>query len=158
MPTQAYRPEKRFFTDQDFDRMSWHENPVHAIAFGPAPAELSLDIDYIFRKATPATEKTTSSFWISPATLVFEGVFDLKLHHSGGASLTLLGIAREEVKPSELRLPQKFWKWRIQCVEARWEFCATGYRQFIRRPPELVARQRLELTERGDYVLVCPNR
>jgi hypothetical protein len=156
MPTELYRPEKRFFTEQDFAQMSWRDNPIHAIAFGPGPDELSLDIDYIFKCELASSASGHETFWVSPATLVFEDVFDLRIKHKAEAALTLLAIKREEVRRSKLH--KKLWRWRMTCVEAEWSFCATGYRQLIRKPPELVGRRRLDPSERGGYNLACPNR
>jgi len=156
MPTQMYRPEKRFFTEQDFEDMGWRGNPIHAIAFGPGTDELSLDIDYVFKCEPPATKAGHQTFWVSPATLVFENVGDLTMKSNARAALTILGLERKEIK--ETRFPGKVWRWRLVCSEGEWGFCATGYRQFIRRPPELVGTARLAPMERGGYDLSCPNR
>jgi hypothetical protein len=156
MPTQEYRPEKRFFTEQDFEQMSWCDNAIHAIAFGPGQDEISLDIDYIFKCEQPASDPAHQTFWVSPATLVFEHVFGLQMSHHGDASLIILAIEREETRDS--KLPRKLWRWRMSCVGGQWSFCATGYRQFIRQPPQLVGSQLLDLGGRGGYNLTCPNR
>ena len=63
------------WTDADFERMSWHDNHVHAIRFVEGQngeGELVLDIDYIleWQKADGAA----FLFRVQPATLVFHGV------------------------------------------------------------------------------------
>lgn len=156
MAIEAYKPEKMLWTDKDFEQMGWHDNPIHALAFQPESHEVSLDIDYIFKWEQPLSGENHYRFWISPATLVFEDVFDLKVNHDGYAGLTILGIERRETGKPELRFPKKIWKWRIDCGEAKWELCATGYRQLIRKPPELLGRQLLTYEQRGGYVLSCP--
>jgi hypothetical protein len=65
MTIEAYKLEKTLWTDADFERMDWHDNPVHAIAFGPASRELSLDIDYIFKWEQPLPGEKHYRFWIS---------------------------------------------------------------------------------------------
>jgi hypothetical protein len=158
MPTQVYRPEKRFFTEVDFEQMDWRDNSIHAVAFGPGPSELSLDIDYLFTgEQLDSSAPAQQTFWVSPATLVFEGIVELRIGcEPVAAPLTILRIEREPVKPA--KLPKKLWLWKIVCTEGEWVFGATGYRQVIRRPPELVSRPRLEPGERGGYTLACPDR
>ena len=71
---------KSIWTDADFDAMGWHDNAVHAVALEPAPSDpgrLLLDIDYIVEWVPPEAPATTLSFWICPATLVFDRAWDL---------------------------------------------------------------------------------
>jgi hypothetical protein len=151
-----YTPEKRYFTEHDFEQMDWKDNAIHAIVFGPGPEELMLDIDYIFKWDESSGAEPHSGFLVSPATLVFEGVSQLKASYSG-FQLAINGITREELNRLEARSPKRLWKWQIACSEGEWEFCATGFRQFIRRPPELVGHRRLKHGERGGYDLMGPN-
>jgi hypothetical protein len=150
--------QKTFFTEEDFETMGWHDNPVHAIAFGSGRREVSLDIDYILKWEHPLPDEKHYRFWVSPATLVFEDILDFKMEHSAYAGLTILEIEREEAQKESASLPKKLWKWKIECVEASWQFYATGYRQFIRKPPALIARQRLSLEQRQGFGFTCPPR
>jgi hypothetical protein len=68
----------------------------------------------------------------------------------------ILGTEREEIEKPEFTFPKKIWKWRIDCAEGKWELCATGYRQIVRKPPELHGKQRLTYEQRGGYVLSSP--
>jgi hypothetical protein len=70
--------EKPVWTEADFEQMGWHDVHVHAVAFRPQIFELWLDMDYIFRWVDPHDGETHYSFWVAPATLVFENVYDLK--------------------------------------------------------------------------------
>lgn len=158
MTTDAYQAEKSLFTDQDFESMGWHDNPIHAFAFGPGSREVSFDIDYIFKWEQPLPDEKYYRFWISPATLVFEDVFDLKIEHDAYAGLTILGVEREEVKKAGVAFPKKLWNWKLDCVEATWTICAHGYRQFIRRPPILVRQQRLTDEQRAGFSFECPKK
>jgi hypothetical protein len=156
MSTEAYKLEKTLWTDSDFEQMGWHDNLVHAIAFGPGGREFSLDIDYILKWEDPLPGEKYYRFWISPATLVFEDVMTLKINHDAYAGMIILGIERKEAGKPEFNFPKKLWNWKIETVEGKWELCASGYRQLIRRPPELLGQQRLTYEKRGDYVLSWP--
>jgi len=156
MTSDGYLAEKTLFTEQDFETMGWHDNPIHAFAFSPEKREVSFDIDYIFKWEKPLTGEKHYRFWVSPATLVFEDVFDLKIAHDSYAGLTILDIEREEVKRDGVEFPKKLWSWKIDCVEATWTICAHGYRQFIRRQPVLTGQQRLTAEQRGGFSFVCP--
>src|SRR5438309_8662854 len=70
--------EKIIWTEEDFENMKWHDCNIYAIAFG-VNYELSFDIDYIFRWVQPTGESEDFKFLVSPCTLIFENVRDLKL-------------------------------------------------------------------------------
>ena len=66
---------RTILTEADYSTMNWHDNAVHAIAWEPLPdnpGRLLLDIDYILQWVAPEPPTATLSFWISPATLVFD--------------------------------------------------------------------------------------
>ncbi|MFE3864499.1 hypothetical protein ACFXPT_29190 [Streptomyces goshikiensis] len=72
---------KSVWSDADFEAMGWHDATVHGLSVQPTNDILPrflLDLDYIVRWVHPVPPATHFSFWISPATLVFEGVFDLQ--------------------------------------------------------------------------------
>jgi len=71
---------KTIWTEADFDAMSWHDNAIHAVAVEPVPdhpGRLLLDLDYIVGGVRPEPSATRLSFWICPATLVFDEAWDL---------------------------------------------------------------------------------
>lgn len=45
MADDAFHLEERRFTHADFERIGWHDNPIHAVAFGPGSREISFDIE-----------------------------------------------------------------------------------------------------------------
>ena len=71
--------EKWTWTEEDFERMGWHDAQVHAFAFLPESWELLLDLDYILKWVAPSEGESHYSFWSAPATLIFENVADLKI-------------------------------------------------------------------------------
>jgi hypothetical protein len=72
--------EKATWTDADFGVMGWHDAALHALAIEPSPpypGRLLVDIDYIVEWIAPSPSETTFSFWLCPATLVFDQASDL---------------------------------------------------------------------------------
>jgi hypothetical protein len=71
------------WTDADFPVMGWHDCRIHAVSVAEyeddtlPPTRLLLDLDYIVRWVDPAPRRKYFTFWIAPATLVFEQVWDV---------------------------------------------------------------------------------
>src|SRR5260221_10243754 len=76
---ETYELEKWIWTEQDFEEMGWHDCHIYAVAFLPETFEFVLDLDYICKWVNPKPPAENFSFWVSPATLVFENVHDLEL-------------------------------------------------------------------------------
>ena len=74
-----YEMEKWIWTDADFEQMGWHDSQIYAFAFLSETNEFVLDVDYILRWVQPASDETHFKFWVSPATLVFENAYDVKV-------------------------------------------------------------------------------
>lgn len=77
--TKPYTVSKNIWTNDDFETMSWHDNHVYAISFREN-YELLMDIDYILQWIDPTEKACYYNFWVSPCTLVFENVHDLKIN------------------------------------------------------------------------------
>lgn len=141
--------ERATWTAADFDSMSWHDVAVHAVAFEPSmpyPGRLLLDIDYIVGGERPTPPATTFTFWMCPATLVFDHASDL------GGNLDLVGrtfelaldaISRSEADANGDRM------WTLEGHEFTMRLRAPGFTQYLRHPPILAAAQRLGVAERG---------
>ncbi|MFD7880544.1 hypothetical protein ACFV5G_41885, partial [Streptomyces sp. NPDC059766] len=112
---------------------------------------LFLDLDYIVRWVHPVPPATHFSFWVSPATLVFDDVFDLEgdLDFKGLAlDLDIDGVHRlvpDDARQNFSHLPL----WHIEGHAFELKFRASGFRQYFRQAPRLVARQALPNAERG---------
>lgn len=143
--------EQAIWTDADFDRMSWHDCAVHAVAFEPAlpyPGRLLLDIDYIVEWISPTPPETAFSFRVSPATLVFDQAWDV----SGdidlrGFSFELSLDALERAGPDAAGGCE----WTLAGHEFTLTLRATGFTQYLRRPPILSPAQRLYVAQRGGH-------
>ena len=75
-----YELQKLIWSQHDFDVMGWHDATIHAFALVPEQFELLLDIDYILKWEEPEPPDVYHTFWVSPATLVFQGVQDIKIN------------------------------------------------------------------------------
>lgn len=140
-----YTPEKWIWTEADFDRMGWHDVNVHAFAF--RACTLSFDLDYMFRWVDPAPGETYYKFWMSPSTLVFAHVSDVRLDLTPHGAPIIMGLTRSE--PAAVPGYATTWQWSIDCLDGEVAFRATGYRQFTRRAPVLVSAQYFSGAERG---------
>jgi hypothetical protein len=141
---------KATWTDADFEDMGWHDCRIHAVSIGEydddtlPPARLLLDLDYIVRWVDPAPSRQHFTFWIAPATLVFEQAWDI----SGelGPLHELMEIADlHRLDPPDGK-PDPLWHLEGQNFELRLR--APGYTQYLRRPPHHVPRQILTSPER----------
>ena len=153
MPFQDHKIQKPVWTEADFEQMGWHDVHVHAIAFHPEIFEFWLDIDYIFSWIDPQGNDKHYSFWLAPATLVFENVYDLKFEiESHDGDMELQGIERSEASAprNAAAIPkQTEWRWLLGFNEGQIAFRSVGFSQFTRRPPVLVPVQQFTLEERG---------
>jgi hypothetical protein len=149
MDEQGYTLEKSVWTTEDFDVMGWHDSKVHAFGMPVDQFELCLDIDYILKWVDPVPPTKPFTFWVAPATLVFENVMDFKLEMDTiSPTFDILSLKRsdETLSPNgRLRL----WRWEIDGVGGNIGFQSSGYTQYFRRRPLHIASQVLTYDERG---------
>jgi hypothetical protein len=142
---------KTVWTDADFDAMSWHDNAVHAVALEPAqayPGRLLLDIDYIVEGVLPQAPATTLSFWICPATLVFDRASDLTTDiNMQGWSFQLFLDAIERSGPDE----HGDFEWTLSGDHLSIGLSAPGFTQYLRRAPIHTPRYWLSADERRGF-------
>lgn len=153
---EDYKIEKLVWDDSDFDQMGWHDATIHGIAFGPNEFELSLDIDYIFKWVDPVEGEEFFRFWVSPCTLVFQNVYDIRIEVEpyGMPMLEIDNILRRDPKK-----PKNFehigkdteWHWTLECHNGKISFRSVGFKQYVRRPAVLTQSQSLDLSNRGGY-------
>ena len=137
-PKEQYILEKATWTEADFEKMEWHDVVIHGLSFNLPKYELLFDIDYIFAWVDPEPPSQYFSFWISPATLVFRNVHDLRVEMEASLGLQLQGIER-----SNERVPRnvdhindkKEWEWTLDANEGKISFYSTGFTQFTRFAP-----------------------
>ena len=146
--TFAHNPsglEKSLWTDRDEEVLGWHDARIVAVALtegsGPGRSRFLLDIDYLVRWVAPVAPALAFSFWITPATLVFEEVWALSgsLAH---ADLSIDQISRRTADPGQ--------GWHIDGHAFDLHLVTSaGFTLFMRRPPILVGHQSLSLAQRG---------
>jgi hypothetical protein len=148
--SDTYTLEKQLWTDADFDVMGWHDSLVHAISFGRND-QLVLDIDYIFEWVHPKEGETNFKFWIAPCTLIFEDVYNIAfdLEVSVPQDLAIDDIVKSESKVVLGDQLTEHSSWTIETLNGDISFNATGYKQYVRRQPQLVDAQELDMSSRG---------
>jgi hypothetical protein len=142
---------KATWTDIDFAVMGWHDCHVWAISVTEydddtlPPTRLLLDLDYIVRWVEPESPERHFTFWITPATLVFEMAWDITGDFGPlNDALEIADIHRlnpPDDGPDDL--------WHIEGQNFDLRLRARGYRQHLRLPPQYVHRQLLTMDQRG---------
>jgi hypothetical protein len=149
--TDIYKLEKWLWTECDFEIMGWHDSHVYAIAFLPEKFEIVFDIDYIFQWVNPLEDEQYFSFWVSPATLIFENIYDVELQiksYNGGLIINSIKRANADTSRNAQYIGKdKEWIWTIECQEGEIKFRSTGYKQYVRAEPKL-GGQTLDLEKR----------
>jgi len=154
---KKYHLEKWVWTEKDFDNMGWHDSIIHSLAFFPEDFEFALDIDYIFQWIDPEEGEKHFHFWVAPANLVFENVYDLRFDIETDSKIEIDAITRENPqKPnnSEHIEKQTEWRWNIECQEGTISFKSVGYKMFVKQEPVFTCEQSLSLENRGSISFV----
>jgi hypothetical protein len=147
--------EKAIWTDADFDTMGWHDALIVAVCVVESEDEavpstrLLFDLDYIVRWVAPRPPAPHFTFWVAPATLVFEQVWGLKGAIEDATELEVADLHRAA---SPDAYPDPLWHVEGHAFDLR--FRSPGYKQFFRRAPRHVRGQRLTMAERGGISLV----
>jgi len=132
--------EKWEWTENDFEKMGWHDCPIYAFSFED---NIYLDIDYIFQWNHNG-EGNPFTFWIAPATLLFENPyylkFDIELDFING--LEIANVSKEKNSSGSTI-------WKIDTQEGEILIGAEKYKQIIRRQPSFQFSQAIRSDERG---------
>lgn len=148
--------DRWIWMEADFEDMGWHDCRIHAITASPDTFELLLDLDYILAWVEPSQGQQNYQFWVSPATLVFENVYDLEIFSDGLAfeiDLIARGQARRPKNGDHIRRAEE-WRWEIGCHDGEINFWSVGFQQYIRSAPVLSDKQALDLDTRGGVSFV----
>lgn len=145
------RPEldKSVWSDADFDDMGWHDATVHAFAVEPEdhnPGRLLVDLDYIIEWISPTGTDTAFSFWVAPATLVFDHAWDLTIDidiHASALELQLNAITRTPGQPFGRST------WTLDGHNFTLAVTSEGFHQYLRTQPIWAASQGLDAAQRG---------
>jgi hypothetical protein len=137
------------WSDADFAAMGWHDVTIHGLYvrqtdFLPL---LLFDIDYIVRWVKPVRPDVSFTFWVAPATLVFDAVSNL-----AGEFGVPGWYADFEIDAVHRHRPDGGGtepEWHIDGHAFDMTFRSPGFRQYIRQPPRHIRGQTLSEAERG---------
>jgi hypothetical protein len=150
---EEFNLDKWILTTDDFDQMCWYDCKIHAVAFDEYNYKLLFDIDYIFKWVGPEDDGYYR-FWMSPATLIFENVYDYEVDLESGLGTIIEDVERNNPKKplnSEHINKDVEWEWNIETANGRFGFKSVGYTQYIRKVPVYKKVQEIGIEERGGY-------
>ncbi|WP_295231451.1 hypothetical protein [uncultured Chryseobacterium sp.] len=126
---------KNIWTDIDFEEMGWHDSHIYSILFPDERLKLVLDIDYIF-KWVLNEETGFYNFWVSPCSLIFMDVLNLKIDINFENSI---GLNIEDINRSNPRLSANgevtLWDYSISTDIGAITFKSSGYKQQVKQQP-----------------------
>lgn len=137
---------KELWETEDFEEMGWHDARIYSIVVPGEDYKLKLDIDYIFKWELKGE---FFNFWVSPCSLSFLDVSDLKINIDFKNNLMLF---ISDINRFNERLSPKgkftVWDYEIECDNGMISFSATGYEQQVRKPPVFSEGQWLTIPDR----------
>jgi hypothetical protein len=149
---ESYSLDQWIWTHADWERMGWHDATVHAMGYASASEwEFAFDIDYILAWVQPAPGQKHFTFWVAPATLIFEHVSDLRIDMEPRGEISVQDLRCDDEQPLRPGFdgPASDWRWTLDCNEGEISMRATVFRQIFRRPPVHRDHQKLALDDRG---------
>lgn len=139
----VYELEKWIWTEKDFGQMGWHDATVYGFRL---TENLELDIDYILQWNQPDIKGFHFTFWVAPATLVFERPTDLTFELTQSFDDRWLEIQDIEMSTVDGKIV-----WTIITQQGSISFKADMFRQIIRRKPTFQLGQTIPYDERGGF-------
>src|SRR5262249_10085271 len=132
--------EKYIWTDADFDGMGWHDCWIHAFTADSDPwaprFDFVFDLDYLVRWVIPESSTGEIYFWVAPATLAFHCAREIRvdLYAESAWNLQISELRRIETRltPDGISMDTH---WEVQTIQGTISLWATGFTQYIRRPP-----------------------
>ncbi len=141
MTASENKTNQAVWTTDDFDALSWHDCPIHGIAF-TSETELSLDIDYICEWISKPDK--TFEFSLAPATLVFHEVYGFEANFDSKKIIPITPQIDSIKKPTETNS-----HWQILLHGGILKLEAEGFTQIFRSNPSLQDDQLIPLKTRG---------
>ena len=138
-----YELEKWIWTEKDIEKMGWHDATIYGLRLNE---NLELDIDYIFQWNQPDIEGFHFTFWIAPATLVFERPTELSFELTQSFDDKWL-----EIQDIELNQVDNKRAWTIITQQGDISFKADTFKQVIRKRPSFQLGQSIPYDERGGF-------
>lgn len=147
---KTYNLEKWIWSENDFEEMGWHNCLIYAIQFN---GKISLDLDYAIEWNTPEAAGMPFTFWVSPATLIFDNVtlfkVDFSIDFTNG--IAIYGVIRREIDNTT--------EWTIKTHVGSIIIHSDSFTQIIRRAPTFQLNNFIPHEERGDqYFASVPEK
>jgi hypothetical protein len=142
---------KLIWDESDFDKMSWHDNFIHAFTYDPDENLFLIDIDYITEWINPKEKGSHFSFVVAPSTLIFDGVYDLDVDIKVGnvSTFDILEINRE-IHQTKYPTERIFYRYEIVLSHiGKITFASSGYKMYIRNIHPEIDAQSLTRSARG---------
>lgn len=138
----------------DFKSLDFHDSPFYAFGTIPLNYQLLMDIDWIIARDINLEK---SKIEISPATLVFENVWNLSIDIDMNNELIIdsidilsVGIPRnKDCFPTGT----KEYDWHIEFINGTMEFKSIGFSIYQRKVPQIKGCTQLTMFERGGISL-----
>src|SRR5688572_21274327 len=138
-----YELEKWIWTEKDFGQMGWHDATIYGLRLTD---NLELDIDYIFQWNKSDVESFYFTFWVAPATLIFEKPRDLTFELTQSFDDKWL-----EIDDIEMEIIDGQQAWTIITQQGDISFKADTFKQIIKKKPTLQLGQSIPYDERGGF-------
>ncbi|SQI33910.1 Uncharacterised protein [Leminorella richardii] len=148
---------KTRWDERDFEQMGWHDVHIHAVAHYTEVLQLRLDIDYILQWINPPAEECRYRFLLAPATMVFDLVSSIKLDiNTASPGLFISRLHQSVPIPGIFPESPCSYDYRIELEEGCIAFNASGFRLYMRQPPQEHTGQWLSLRQRGGISVEVP--
>lgn len=147
--------EKKAWTENDFEEISWHDCKVHAMIFGVNENEIIFDIDFIVKWLIPDQGETEYNFLVAPATLVFRNVYGISIDLATTDFIIDEIHRANPIKPKNAAyiMEQVEYDWSIEATHGEISFKSVGFTQHLRKEAVYSMSQSLNLNERGGIIL-----
>jgi hypothetical protein len=136
--------DKYLWTTSDFEELGWHDCTIYKIRID---TDLEMDIDYILKWNSPDIDGLPFTFWISPATLVFRSISNLKMDLEDNYKSSI------EIDYIEMEGSGDSRQWDIATQNGLIQFKSTGFEQYIRQKPFFEFSQTIAHLDRGGFSL-----
>ena len=154
---KEYLLEKKVWTENDFEKMGWHDCNIYGLIFQNTNADnkyttdLIFDIDYIFKWVSPIPPKSNFSFWVSPCSLIFTDAFALTIDIDRRGGTTDLLEIEDLYLIDKIEQEKNKWiyEWSIDLQEGKINFKSSGFKQIVRQNPIFTESQALTLNQRN---------
>ena len=118
--------------DGRFPTEGWHDVYVHGLAYDGEAGRFFLDLDYILEWVHPVESTDRHySFWMSPATMVFEDVSELHVDLQPLAAFEIESLKRTDQQVEEGpggRAGSERWRWTMAFFNGEISLRSSGYR------------------------------